>query len=493
MSAPETVPVATAAPHPSAVAGRLAAWIAAAVVCARAGVDPDLWGHLRFGLDLVRDWRLPSVDPYSFTQDVPWINHEWLSELLFALAYQAGGVAGLLLLKTAILAAAFALIAQVARRADDRYVFWVLAITFIGTTRAAATFRPQLWTILGLAVLANMLACRRRLVWLPLVFVVWANMHGGWIVGAAVATLWTCGRIIDTRAIRAQLPALAAIGASIAATILNPYGWRLWTFLLSTVRMERDITEWRPLWEGADFQPALFWFVTVGIVAATAVLHWRRMTWATALPVTWIGVNALLVGRLVPLFSELAILVVAQAWHVPETSFAPRVSRSAGKTDGRIFVNVAVVALAWLFTAVGEWRCLPINDTWTPDLVTAGALASPQAAGRLVVPFNWGEYAIWHWGPRLRVSIDGRRETVYSNEMLALQTGIASGRPDGIAYLERVRPEYAWLSMPESAAVAEWLTAHGYRIDVQTDRAFVATRSDLSQLAPGPPASGCFP
>src|SRR5579862_190980 len=39
--------------------------------------DADLWGHLRFGLDTIQARHLTSVDPYSFTQDTPWINHEW--------------------------------------------------------------------------------------------------------------------------------------------------------------------------------------------------------------------------------------------------------------------------------------------------------------------------------------------------------------------------------------------------------------------------------
>src|SRR5690242_11259996 len=79
------------------------AWVLlsfAAAIITRA--DADLWGHLRFGLDIIRDRRLSSIDPYSFTQDRAWINHEWLSEVQMAWAYRAGGVAGLLALKAAI-------------------------------------------------------------------------------------------------------------------------------------------------------------------------------------------------------------------------------------------------------------------------------------------------------------------------------------------------------------------------------------------------------
>jgi hypothetical protein len=480
-------------PSASAVVGQLAAWISAAVVCARAGVDPDLWGHLRFGLDIVRDGRLTAVDPYSFTQDVPWINHEWLSEVLFALAYETGGVSGLLILKTVILAAAFTLLAQAARRGDERCIWWIFAILVFGTAPAAATFRPQLWTILGLAVLVNVFACGRRLAWLPLVFAIWANMHGGWIVGAAVAALWLAGRMIDTAAMRAHLPALGVLAVSVGATVINPYGWRLWTFLRATVGVERDITEWRPLWESTDVVPQLLWAVTVGIVAATAIFRWRRMTWATLLPVAWIGVSGLMVARIFPLFSELAILAVSQAWQVPADWPAPRISRPPVKAKGRGIVNVSAVILAWLFTAVGESRCLPIDDVWMPDLTAAGALATPDAKGRLVLPFNWGEYAIWHWGPRLKVSIDGRRETIYSAQALKLHMAMPAGGQEERAYLLRVRPEYVWMPAEESSVLGDWLVEQGYRLDVKTPRSFIAVRADLPPLVPGIPASSCFP
>ena len=74
--------------------------------------DPDLWGHLRFGLDILRDHRLPTVDPYSFTQDVSWVNHEWLHELISASTYHVGGVAGMILLKVAIVTATLAVIGR---------------------------------------------------------------------------------------------------------------------------------------------------------------------------------------------------------------------------------------------------------------------------------------------------------------------------------------------------------------------------------------------
>src|SRR5262245_34836840 len=65
----------------------------------RALLDTDIWGHMRFGLDLLSTHVLPAVDRYSFTSHQPWVNHEWASDLLFAIAYAKGGLPGLVILR----------------------------------------------------------------------------------------------------------------------------------------------------------------------------------------------------------------------------------------------------------------------------------------------------------------------------------------------------------------------------------------------------------
>ena len=65
--------------------------------------DADLWGHVRFGQDILRTHALTAQDPYSYlTGGSTWINHEWLSEVLFAATYDAAGAPGLITLKTVV-------------------------------------------------------------------------------------------------------------------------------------------------------------------------------------------------------------------------------------------------------------------------------------------------------------------------------------------------------------------------------------------------------
>ena len=110
----------------------------------------------------------------------------------------------------------------------------------------------------------------------------------------------------------------------------------------------------------------------------------------------------------------------------------------------------------------------------------------------LITSFNWGEYALWHLGPRLRVSMDGRRETVYTDLRLAEYQAIVHGRPEGLAALAEWRAEYAWLPASSHATKA-WLLANGYRVDFESAVSFVAVRSDLPGLdtfASGGPVVG---
>jgi hypothetical protein len=65
--------------------------------------------------------------------------------------------------------------------------------------------------------------------------------------------------------------------------------------------------------------------------------------------------------------------------------------------------------------------------------------------GRLLVWFDWGEYVIWHFSPRLRVSIDGRRETLYSDELIASHMAFYLGDSTAMDLPSRIAADYIWV------------------------------------------------
>jgi hypothetical protein len=494
VSPAEPSPPQAGAPAPRGSSLLAFAWLA--VVFGLASVtraDADIWGHLRFGLDTLRDRALTSVDPYSFTQDKAWVNHEWLSELMMALAYRAGGVAGLIVLKATMLTAVVAIVWSGLRGASHVARIWIIVGLAFGTIHMTASIRPQVWTILAVSLLCRTLvrdrARERR--WLPLLFAIWVNCHGGWIVGLGILGVWAAA---DTYVRRVRLVEWALIiCASIAGTLVNPYGWGLWFFIAETVRLTREITEWGPLWG----TPALNWIPWIVSTIGTAWFARRPlpMRWPTAAVLVMLSYSSLRVMRIESIFVTATAILLAPAirerWPAKVT---PLVSIVAHYSRAIALVLLALVMSAGFRTHFRSLTCIGVWSATRPDQLALPSLVAAEP-GRIVTFFDWGQYALWHLAPRLRVSMDGRRETVYSDDRLDEHAAILAGADDGLKQLSAWRAEYVWLPI-SSTKTAAWLRANGYRIDLETERSFIAVRSDLPRLpraAPGAMEPSCFP
>src|SRR5690349_21471806 len=183
---------------------RVAVWSAYLVLVSFTSADPDLWGHVRFGTDILRNGSIRQVDTYSFDSDRPWVNHEWGSEVLAAWAFGSMGNAGLVVLKLLIVGSVLWLLNATLRQEGVRSGFArdvAAGIAVVITLSQAHHVRPQLFSLLSFTVVISCLLAARRgvqgwLLVLPVLFAAWANLHGGWIVGGGVIMLWTAALFI---------------------------------------------------------------------------------------------------------------------------------------------------------------------------------------------------------------------------------------------------------------------------------------------------------
>jgi hypothetical protein len=468
---------------------RVPVWIGSCYALLKTNADPDLWGHLRFGLDTLAARHVSVSDPYSYTSDLPWMNHEWLSELLMAIAYRGFGNAGLVALKMAIIVGTFALLVPVVRRVSELWAWPSAFVALLGIIPVSLTIRPQLWTLLFVVALCRILnaAPRYRLL-LPFLFLVWVNVHGGWVVGAGILLIWSAIEVAGLA--KPRPPLWVSLGVPVAcavATLGNPYGAGLWVFVAKTVRLSRaDIIEWQPVWRASVGMVGL-WLLAVGW---SALAIWRAHTWRpqAAAILAVFAFASFRVNRLVPLFILMSVTLLLP--YVQQRRFTPPTWPKGRTLVDFVFACVAVLLVAWPASA----GCIGVTSTWLPDVEAARALEAAHPRGRMATWFDWGEYAIWHFGPAAQVSFDGRRETVYSEAVRQRQAAIAFGEDAGLEELARATPEYVWLPVARSERTRNWLKAHNYRIDIQTNRSFVAVRSDLPtiHLVPGT-GSACFP
>ena len=460
-------------------------------------VDPDLWGHVRFGLDIIDAGRLHDHDPYSFTSDVPWMNHEWLSETLMAAAFMAGGSPGLILLKlSVVVATVIAAMRPVWRSGCDVTAQdAMLAVLLAGIWIRVYVVRPQIFSLLCFAILLAVLrtvesGSTRRLVWLPVIFALWVNLHGGWLVGAGMLTLWAVVSAATAKQ-TARIPLALGVAASLAATLVNPYGTGMWTFLAETVRPARPlIDDWRPL----SATPALlpFW-IPVAATAAFALWRFRRaIPWGHVAIVVALGAASVRVSRLDAFFAIATVGLLGPHIVGMRADTFPSFSPSRRMWP----VAIALAGALLLATAVGTrtFRCIGMEGLeWLPERDVVPAIRSANLQGRMITWFGWGQYAIWHLAPAVRVSFDGRRETVYSDRFGNAHVRLYWVPNEAHDLFQSLDADFAWV--PKELALGTFLEAQGWTKIFEGSRSSVFSRRSHAPLPPNAAEAGsrCFP
>jgi hypothetical protein len=419
---------------------RLAMLLGALGLVAWTTADPDLWGHVRFGLDTLRDHALTSKDPYSFTSDRPWINHEWLAEVVMAGAYGLDGARGLVALKLLIVTLAVGLVVASLRhrRWDPIGHDLLVGAAIFGMFGRVHPVRPQLFSVVLCAALLLLLSQvdrgkRRLLVLIPFLMAVWANLHGGYLVGIGIVSLWAGVRIYQAGArTRAWQLSLVVAGACIG-TLATPYGVELWRFLAETVGVTRvGISDWLPLMRTGPIGMAQWAAIT-----SIAVLSFRqgRIDPAYALIAGCLAVATLVISRFDAFYALSVVMLLGPYFGRDAVPSSPPMKRRA------IPALAAATALATGLGALAERSsCIEIRSAPEPEATAFAA----KLNGRMTTFFDWGQYGIWHLAPAIQVSMDGRRETVYSDSVTASHMRIYTNAADAVDLVEAMDPDWIW-------------------------------------------------
>jgi len=386
-------------------------------------VDNDLWGHLLFGLQVLKGLGLPQADFYSWTAlGAPWIDHEWLSETLLAAAYLAGGVKGMLLLRALLFAAlAFAydrLVRLGGPSRESRVLVFCAGLTGMGLY---FNFRPHTATYLFLVLELHWVLCffktGSRLAYaLPLLFMLWANMHGGFILGLGVFLLLLAAHAVQGPKERRLCLRLAPVLVLCTAAVLcNPYGAEFPASVLRFMSNRRTygfITEWHPY--KFVLEPVSLMGLAY-VVLASGVLYssHRRMRW-TEKALLALGLALVLAARRnIPVAWVLGAYPLARH----ETALSELFARLRPRAI------LALQAAAVLFFAFFLWgrRHSLTGLYYSSRIFPAGPsrfMERNRLSGRLWNPFDSGEYLLWHLHRSgVLVGIDGRYDTVYPEEV----------------------------------------------------------------------------
>jgi hypothetical protein len=460
----------------------------------------DLWGHVLFGGDILRGGAIPRTDHYSFTSDISWVNHEWLAELAMFAAYRMAGPAGLSLLRLTLVIGALIIIVGHFRRygLPPAATDLLLALVVVGTLGQLGKMRPQVFSFFLFALLLHVLVVRQGWTRAGLAFVMmvaWANLHGGWVVGAGTLLVWTLSEIArpeERWRIRGEQALLLLL--AICGVVVNPYGLGMLSFIRDTVELGREgIIEWQPITSSSVGPVWVSWTAVCAFSMATAIRFWRRLTLDRLLIVLMFGAAAFRVVRLVGFFAISAAMLLGPLYATGRRPVP--VSASAAMKAVAWVVSLAV-AITLIAPRLQRLPCVAMEGPWMPDPEVVPFLKANGARGRLIAWFNHGQYAIWHLAPDLKVSMDGRRETVYSESVRRRHSDAYHLRPGGLDYALSLDADYAWL--PSTLPLVPALRQAGWVIALSTESSVVLSSPDAPALAadlghPGPATRRCFP
>ena len=397
------------------------------VLALRLPGDPDMGWHLRNGQDLIARLHFPIGDPYSWTMpNFNWVPHEWVMDIVMAAINYGFGLWGLVIFFAVLVGAIFFFAAGVYK--TDLATRSLVAVIALSVAWHIVGVRPQMVTLLGLAVVLFLLFRFRdhprpkSIYWLPVVFLVWANLHGGFAVGFLAIAVFVVGEGIR-RLLLGKLPKAYPAGLlswpmtfklgwvsliSLAATLVNPSGWGVYRELYQTISNSYvldNISEWLSV---TVLSPASYNLVILSIllVALLFINRWQFDTTKLVLAIVffWFGVES---WRHVPLFVIGALPLLAE-------QLAPLMQQSLKELARWWPLHLGVWLLAAFILNNYLHSALPVMRD---PAVYANRLNYPYGAvqylktstppKRLLNEYNWGGYLLWQY-PEAKVFIDGR-------------------------------------------------------------------------------------
>jgi hypothetical protein len=417
--------------------------------CMRLG-DGDFWFHLKTGELVVQNHFIPRTEPFSFTHfGRPWVAHGWLSGVVFYLLYSAGGFNVLIL--------SFGLLVT--------FAFWILfrRIEAHPVIAGAAVFlcfltvltnvgaRPRVFTLL-LSIVFLWILNRytengngKAIWWLVPLMVVWANLHGGFLIGFALIGITIVGEVLDglyndgklgPRWPKIRTLTLVLVGCLLAG-LLNPYGTRLYTFPLQVVSSKvfsQIVIDWMaPNFQEKELRPFLaLLFLTI----TSLVLAPKRARPSELILLLATLYASLTAQRNILIFSIVATPLLAkylQSW-LDSTALGKRIIKAPATDVSRgapVLIILALLPLIVLAIKLKQTVFVPTREQITDVPVQAVEyLKQNQITGNTFTEVNiWGGYLIWAL-PSNPVYIDGRDvyPDTFVKEFVDMVNGIADWR-----------------------------------------------------------------
>ena len=440
--------------------------------------DPDYWWHTLTGRLIYQQRGLVRADLYTYTvSGTPWTDHEYGAQVLFYALTRAGGLTAVSVFFALLILAGFWLILARARTLGAAPLITGAALVL----GAGAGFfmwgaEPQMFDFLFIALelllIERFLAGRYRALYvMPVVVVVWANLHGGFVfaflvlgvllVSLAVRWLWTGRPASDLTLLRRA--ALVTV-ACVVASLITPWGPDLFLYVWRT-QFSSQLSSFIAEWQSPDFHLATmigFEIMLVLVLAGFALRRPRLFDVLLILAATLLALHAV---RFTVIFVAVATPIVALQWTAGWELVRGRLSgmrvRRLPPRDAAVMLAaaLAIVAAGSIGFAVNTLRGQTASTQANYPVAAADWLAAHPGVGtRVFNQFDWGGYLAYRFYPtqNRRLFIYGEAELM-GDELLAEYVDVNQLHPNWQQVLDSHGVDYVVFApgRPLDAALME--------------------------------------
>jgi len=374
------------------------------LVATKTVADPDLWGHIKFGLDaLNRGNFFLREDIYSFTVfGGRWINHEWLSELIFSVIFRFFGVIGLLVLKAVIVVLIFSFIWHIIKMNTNKFL--IKYIAFISGVFVISadilTLRPQLFSILFFSMYIYMIK-KDKFILSPLIMLLWVNMHGGFLMGLLMGIFYFVKR--------KNSKSLFILFLLFMVTLINPYFLNLHAFLYKSLTVDRYISEWQSL---IYLKPFILNYIFIIGILFSIIFSREDKDIVEILLFFILLFFALKYMKIFSFFILYGINILTKYLGCTYTSIPKAENNTLKKKIFVIFLN-CVLLLFLSGKVYSNFKNPFIFEKQVYPVEASSFIKKKKISGNILTYFDWGEYCIWRLYPQNKIFFDGRFRTVY--------------------------------------------------------------------------------
>lgn len=476
------------------------------IMAARTPLDGDMWWHLRAGQETIAQ-RAPLLeDTFSFTQSgVPWINHSWLSQVGMKVLFGWFAYYGLTL-GVAFLAVGSLLV--VLLQMEGPSIMKAFLLIFAGVVAAPVwSPRPQTTSLLMLALVSYVLYLYKwrgsnRLWMLPVLMMVWSNLHGGYVLGFLCIGAMLVGEVLNhllgykgekVLSRERWLVLLAWTVGSGLAVLINPNGIDMWLIPFQTVEvqvLQSLIAEWA----SPDFhelaQQPLLWMTFALFIAAG--LSDEKLDGTDIVGVTGFGMMAFIARRNFGPFALVSLPVLSrhlwaafQQWR-ERITLPPKVVEFVESRQAKEMVNTSTVQRTMnllviaLFGLIAAGKVVGVShpvlvEGYLKQIYPVEALTwmhENDIQGNVLNEYNWGGYMDWFL-PEVPVFVDGRTD-LYGDEVLGQWLNMVQGGESWQEDLGDWQIDAVFL-MPERPLVVE-LIDQGWEVEYADEKAIFLSR-----------------